>query len=123
MDSNKILIVDDNEINSLFMSIMFSKMGISFDTAQNQKDTLTLLQKNSYKLILLDIHMPKENGYDVARAIRTFDSKTPIVAFTSLPQNAVMVKAMDSGMNEYIHKSTAISQMQDMFEKYGIIAA
>lgn len=114
----KILLIDDNEINSLFAGIMFSKLGITFNVACNKKQAMEHLSKETYDLILLDIQLPNHDGYDIAREVRLSDHKVPIIAFTSLPEEEVLPKALESGMNEYILKPSGMQELQSLVEHY-----
>lgn len=114
----RLLLVDDNEINSLFAGIMFNKLNIPFDVACNKSQALGLIEKNTYSLVLLDIQMPIHDGYDIAKEIRSIDSKLPIIAFTSLPEEQVLPKAIDSGMNEYLLKPSAMQELRSILDRY-----
>ena len=114
----KILLIDDHEINSLFAGYMFTKLGIPFDVATNKQQAINLLKDNSYTLILLDIQMPNHDGYDVAKALRLMSPKVPIIAFTSLPEEEVLPKALNSGMNDYMLKPQAMQEIWGMINKF-----
>ena len=114
----KILLIDDHEINSLFTGYMFNKLGIPFDIASNKQRAIELLNSNKYSLVLLDIQMPKHDGYDVAQTVRQIDGKIPIIAFTSLPEDEVLPRAIDSGMNDYLLKSTAMQELWGIIDKF-----
>ncbi len=114
----KLLLVDNSEINSLFAGIMFTKLGIPFDLANTKSQALKLMSKNEYNLVLLDIQMPRDDGYSVARDIRKADPRIPIIAFTTLPEEQVLPKAMDSGMNEYLLKPTAMQELRTILDRY-----
>ena len=74
-------------------------------------------------LILLDIQLPKMNGYDVAKALRqdTALATTPIVAITSYAMPGDQEKALDSGCNGYIKKpinpDTFLAEIESYLEK------
>ncbi len=114
----KILLIDDHEINSLFTGYMFNKLGIPFGIATNKKQALELITTNEYKMVLLDIQMPNHDGYDVAKAVRKIDPKIPIIAFTSLPEEDVLPKALHSGMNDYLLKPRAMQELWGIIDKF-----
>jgi CheY-like chemotaxis protein len=101
---------------------MFSKLGIPFDVANNKAQALEYIKKHDYSLILLDIQMPKDDGYSVARAIRSINAKLPIIAFTTLPEDQVLPKAIDSGMNEYMLKPSAMQELRSMVDRFKLSA-
>lgn len=118
MTDLKILLVDDHEINSLFTGYMFSKLGIPFDIAVNRDQAIALLSKNDYSMVLMDIEMPRYNGYEVAKMLRDINHKIPIVAFTTLPAQEVLPKAFEVGMNDYMLKPNAMQELEDMLDRY-----
>lgn len=84
---NKVAILaEDNEINALVMNKLLSKWGVSVKRAKNGNDAISLAQENKVDFILMDIHMPKMNGFDATRTIRTntnTNQTTPIFALTA----------------------------------------
>ncbi len=121
-ESVRLLLVDDNEMNSLLTGFLFSKLGIPFDVANNKAQALDYINQNNYSLILLDIQMPNDDGYSVARAIRNINAKLPIIAFTTLPEDQVLPRAIDSGMNEYMLKPLAMQELRSMVERFKMSA-
>jgi len=118
MTDLKILLVDDHEINNLFTGYLFSKLGIPFDIAVNKDQAIELLSENEYSMVLMDIEMPRYNGYEVAKMLRDINHKIPIVAFTTLPAKEVLPKAFEVGMNDYMLKPNAMQELEDMLDRY-----
>lgn len=108
-NGNKILLVEDNITNQAFMKLLFSKLEVDFDIANDGLEAVKMFEKNSYDLILMDQNMPNLSGIDATKKIREIERKTnkkntPIVALTA---NAVVgdkQKFLDAGMDEYITK-------------------
>lgn len=69
-------------------------------------------------MVLLDIQMPQHDGYDVAKSVRKINAKIPIIAFTSLPEEQVLPKALHSGMNDYLLKPRAMQELWGIIEKF-----
>src|SRR5690554_5268483 len=65
-----ILLVEDNEINRKFMTIVFTQMGYQLDIAKNGREAIDMVQHNSYDIIFMDHQMPKMNGAEATKAIR-----------------------------------------------------
>ncbi len=103
-----ILVVDDNEINRLLVDKMLAKWGISVDFAENGEIALQKVQKHSYDMVLMDLHMPVMNGMDSTIAIRKLSgdyySNLPIIALTASILTHEMNKIYECGMNDYILK-------------------
>lgn len=118
----KILLIDDHEINSLFTGYMFNKLGIAFDIATNEQQAINLIQNNKYTVVLLDIQMPNNNGYKLAEAVRQYNHKVPLIAFTSLPEKEVLPQAIQSGMSDYMLKPNGMQELRKMIDSYKLSA-
>jgi len=100
------LIIEDNENNMYLTSFLLENSGHQVFQAFDGQDGVDLAKKLVPDLILLDIQLPKMNGYDVARELRQDNAlKTiPIVAITSYAMPGDKEKALDAGCNGYIKK-------------------
>jgi CheY-like chemotaxis protein len=100
-----VLIVDDETTVQLYLQEILFKNTHQLFVASNGIEALEILKNNpSINLVLLDIQMPKMNGFDVAMHIRTFNKKVVIIAQTALTQPADKEKALAIGCNDYISK-------------------
>lgn len=99
-----ILIVDDNKINRLVTSKILKGLDANVSEAKSGEDTLELLKKQSFDLILMDVHMPGMDGFETTAAIRTFDTYIPVIALTATNLGEITEKMEESGMNGYIVK-------------------
>ncbi len=103
-----VLLADDDTYNRELAKIVFEKWGVKLDLACDGMEALDLVQKKKYNLILMDIHMPRADGTQVSKYIRSevdclnFDTK--IVAVTANVVKDDIVKYMKSGMDDYIIK-------------------
>ena len=108
LENSKVLLVDDNPMNLLFAKSMLDKNNFITETCNSGDEALKKLQENDYDIILLDLHMPKMDGYELSRIIRTFGDKhkgnTPIIALTAAATLNEIKKCFDSGMNDYLIK-------------------
>lgn len=84
----KILLVDDRFENLISLSAVLKKAGYQSDFALSGKEALTLLLKNSYGLIILDVQMPEMSGFDLAELIKGY-SKTKGIPLIFLSANAI----------------------------------
>lgn len=103
-----ILIVEDNEINQLFIIALLKKHQFHVDLAKNGKEAIAKLAEKQYHLILMDLHMPEMDGYETTRYIRqnfdTATNKIPIIALTAAAIKGEKEKCLQIGMNDYISK-------------------
>jgi len=101
-----VLLVEDNETNQLIAKSLLQQEGIDTISASDGKEALELYQqyRDDIDLILLDLHMPVMNGYEVAREIRKISSDIPIVAMTADVISGVREKCEQNGIYHYISK-------------------
>jgi len=102
----KILLVDDSKTELHFMSELLSKRGFSIRTAENGEDAMKKLGEDTPDLILMDVVMPGQNGFQLTRAI-TRDPRfanVPVIMCTSKNQETDKVWGMRQGARDYIVK-------------------
>jgi CheY-like chemotaxis protein len=84
---NRILIVDDVEINQELAKMIVVSKGFVVDIASNGEEAVEAVSRNEYDLVFMDIHMPVMDGIEATKAIRTLPdqqkSAIPIVALTA----------------------------------------
>lgn len=105
-----ILVVDDNRINQKITQKILEKRQFKCSLADDGEQAIALVKENNFDLILMDIHMPKIDGVEATKQIRTFNKDTPIVALTAVELDEMRATIMDSGMNDIILKPYDISQ-------------
>lgn len=100
-----ILLVEDNEMNTLLASAIIQGTGANVTEADNGIDAIQLLRNHSFDLILMDLHLPVMDGFETARYIRKNLSVTvPIIAITANVVNDEERRCMEAGMNGFIAK-------------------
>ena len=113
-----ILLVEDNEINQLFVITLLKKVQIKVDVANNGKIAVEKYKKNYYDLILMDLHMPEMDGYEATQYIRNNfginKKNVPIIALTAAAIKGEKEKCINAGMNDYISKPF---KQEKFFEK------
>lgn len=106
LKDKKILIVDDDPKNIFVLAAALEEYGAVIIEAENGKEALEKLEKNSFDLILMDIMMPVMNGYEAIRKIRNIDKikDIPIIAITAKSLKDDRKKCIESGANDYLSK-------------------
>ena len=79
---NKILVVDDEKLIVKGIRFSLEQDGMKVDCAYDGEDALKYAKKNTYDLILLDVMLPKHDGFEVCQQIRGF-SDVPIIMLTA----------------------------------------
>jgi signal transduction histidine kinase/ActR/RegA family two-component response regulator len=105
---NRILLVEDNEMNMKVARRFLERWDYNIDTAENGREALEKFKSNSFDLILMDLHMPEMDGFEATKAIRKLASgvakKVPIMALTADVMVDDLNKLYDIGMDDYITK-------------------
>ncbi len=111
----RILLAEDNLVNQTISLKMIEKLGEhSVDCALNGEEVLSLLERNSYDLIFMDMQMPKMDGIEATREInRRYkpDEIPHIVAMTANAFNEDRQKCLEAGMQDFISKPVSKSQI------------
>lgn len=104
-----VLVVDDDEINRNVVSNFLSLGSYNVVEASDGEQALAVLGRERPDLVLLDIMMPKMNGYEVARRIRLDQSPTdlPIIFLSAKNRTNDLVAGFDSGGNDFLPKPVA----------------
>lgn len=101
----KILVVEDIPLNQLLMKTLLDDFGFECDIAKNGKIAIEKMKINSYDLVLMDLQMPKMNGFEATEYIRKkMNSNIPIIALTADVTTVDLDKCKSVGMNDYIAK-------------------
>jgi putative two-component system response regulator len=104
----RILLVEDNEINLEIMLNQLVSLGYQIDTAVNGKEALIKYQENQYDVILTDLEMPEMDGYELVEKIRQSEENTkesiPVIAVTASDFNLTIERAKSLGFNGYMLK-------------------
>ena len=105
-EKKKILVVDDEERNLRLMEAMLIPLGHEVSLARDGEAALGMVKNISPDLILLDIMMPKMDGFEVARRLKADDETKiiPIVMATSLREIEDRVKALEAGADDFLSK-------------------
>ncbi|HEY8024764.1 MAG TPA: response regulator [Burkholderiaceae bacterium] len=106
MAIQKILVVDDSPTERYFLTDILIKNGFSVSTAENGEEALLKIKADKPQLILMDIVMPGQNGFQITRAI-TRDPDTqdvPVIICTSKGQETDRIWGLRQGARDYIVK-------------------
>ena len=101
---------DDNEIREL-LEFDLAQSGYSVDCAKDGEEALQKALSNTYDLILLDVMMPKMNGFDVCKNIRATKPEIPILMLTAKGTINDKTQGFDSGADDYIVKPFDIQEV------------
>ncbi len=106
----KALIVDDNEQITEVLKSFATKEGIEVDLAFDGLEAWTKFQENEYDIVLLDIMMPKIDGYEVLKRIRKI-SMVPVILITAKGEDYERIMGLDYGADDYIVKPFSVAEV------------
>lgn len=121
-NQTKILIVEDNRINMLLAKKLIKKIipNCIIYEACDGKEAIKLYKKEQLDIILMDIQMPKKNGFETTLEIRklSHSENPPIIALTAGIFVEEKEKCLNSGMNDYISKPIIQSDLEQILHKW-----
>ncbi len=122
---NRVLLVEDNELNREIAAEILTTAGLAVETAENGKEAVDMVaasEKDYYQMIFMDIQMPAMNGYEAAIAIRSLDREdlncVPIIAMTANAFAEDVEHARNCGMNEHIAKPLDFGRLMQTMQRW-----
>lgn len=122
---HRFLLVEDITINQLVLMELLADTGVTMDIAEDGVQALEHFRNSKeyyYDLVLMDVQMPKLDGYQATQAIRALPRKdahvVPIIAMTANAYQEDIDKALASGMNDHIAKPINISTVRKVLRKH-----
>jgi DNA-binding response OmpR family regulator len=101
-----VLVADDDEDIRLLVSYRMSRAGYEVVEARDGDEALRLAQERLPALAILDVMMPKLDGFEVTRRLRAHEetSRIPVILLTARAQEADVQRGFDAGADDYIRK-------------------
>jgi len=120
--SRPILIVEDNNLNQKYLSKLFEKWNYAYRIADNGIEAIELARAETFSIILMDIQMPRMNGFEVSKVIRkmgNINSTIPIIAMSSNAASKRKNLREETGISEFLMKPFTPNQIAMFLSKYG----
>ncbi len=123
IQDKKILLVEDNKANQMFMSLILKKFKLQFEIANDGLEAIAAFEKSSYDLILMDENMPNLNGIEATKRILAIEKEkslvhTPIIALTANALKGDREKFLEAGMDEYLTKPINKEKLAETFKDF-----
>jgi two-component system, OmpR family, copper resistance phosphate regulon response regulator CusR len=107
----RILLVEDEPRMAHFIAKGLREQSFAVDTAQDGEAALYQLSINDYDLLLLDVMLPRKDGYAVCREVRAQGLKIPILMLTARDTVDDRVEGLDAGADDYLVKPFAFKEL------------
>ena len=121
---HRVLLVDDTDVARHLGSGIVRSLGFEVDTAADGLEALDMLsQSTEYALVLMDVGMPRLDGYETTRAIRAGQAgftaaALPIIALTALTSDADQLRSQLAGMDDFISKPFTRADLADVVNRF-----
>ena len=114
MTIQKVLVIDDSKTELMALTDILQRQGMQVRTAENGEDAMKRLAEDKPDLILMDVVMPGQNGFQLTRAISRDQlyADVPIIMCTSKNQETDRVWGMRQGARGYITKPVDAAELQ-----------
>lgn len=109
MQRPRVLIVDDEKVIADLLQDVLAEEGCAIFVATDGAEALDILGKELLDAVILDISMPKVDGYEVLRRLREF-SNIPVIMASTLNTAEDKAKCLELGANDYITKPFAVEE-------------
>jgi len=107
----RILVVEDEKKVAGFIKKGLEEESYAIDVVSDGVEGEYMASTNDYDVIVLDIMLPKKNGFDVVKDLRTKNIKTPVLLLTARDSVEDKVKGLDSGADDYLNKPFAFEEL------------
>ena len=116
LEGKRILLCEDTPMNIHLASRVLHQLGADFEVAEDGRQALEKLTQGGWDLVLLDIHMPFFDGYEVAQQVRDPASsilckQVPILALTADASDETRSKALEAGMDDILTKPFRLPEL------------
>lgn len=116
-----VLVVEDDATNLKFATDMLDHFGCNVAIARNGEESLELLQKRRFDLVLMDVTMPVMDGCEATSRLRLSEGpnkNVPVIAMTANVTRKAEVDCLRSGMNGFVTKPVSLAEFRDVLGKW-----
>jgi len=113
-----VLIAEDQPVNQKLFSLILDKLGYDTIVANDGQDAVKQVQEKDPVLVVMDIQMPKMNGYDAAKSLRDLGFKKPIIAVTASVLSNEQENCRNAGIDDVLIKPFKSSEIEEVLHKW-----
>ena len=119
--NKKIIVAEDSSVIQNLTKKILSQLNFEIKSVKNGQQVLDLLEKDTYHLLLLDIHMPVMDGMECAKTIRKSNNQNkeiPIIAITGNANNYTVEEFKAAGINSFVPKPLNYDSLVEKVKEY-----
>jgi len=118
----RILLCEDNRLNVRLATQVLTRLGVEHKVATDGQEALEMLDREPFDAILLDLHMPRKNGFEVARILRRSEpphpmARIPILALTADVSEETLRRTREVGMDDFLAKPFHLPELEERLRK------
>ena len=124
IDQNfKILVVEDDDVGYMLLHEILASYPVILSRAFNGEEAIDnfLNDKSAFNLVLMDIRLPKVNGYEATRKIKEINPSIPIIAVTAYAHSQGVIDCFNSGCDDFISKPFDINKIVKIISNYLVL--
>jgi|GEM_PF-2211401 len=121
LEGLRVLVVDDNAVNTKLAVMLLDRLGCRAQTAGNGVEALAAMTRGPVDVVLMDCEMPDMNGYEATREIRRREegrAHTPIIAMTANTMDTDRQRCLEAGMDDYLAKPVRAPLLRAALERW-----
>ena len=107
----RVLLIEDEKELARALAKMLTKDGYDVDSVHDGADGLSFASSGMYDIILLDVILPKMNGFEVLSEIRRRKLDTPVIMLTALADESNKIQGLDNGADDYVSKPFSFPEL------------
>ena len=121
LDGLRVLVAEDNVVNTKLAVMLLGRLGCKVQTAANGVEALVAITRGPIDVVLMDCEMPEMDGYEATREIRRREAgraHTPIIAMTANAMDTDRQRCLDAGMDDYLAKPVRAPLLRAALERW-----
>ena len=113
-----ILVVEDEDLNYKVLESALARTNATILRASDGLEAIQLVKDQDFNLVLMDIQIPKVDGYIATKEIKKIKSKIPVIAQTSFAMSGERERCIEAGCDDYLAKPLNLAALLSMIDKY-----
>lgn len=117
----KVLLVEDEKIPQIASTHILIECHCEVDIATTGLEALTIIMKNNYNIIFMDIGLKDIDGYEITKRIKKANYNVPIIALTAHNDKETEKSCLDAGMVDFLAKPLTMEKIQGIIRKLDLL--